>query len=93
MADGVAGLEIRIAETLRDTLVEHADLPQRAQRRTTERNAQSAHRPVRVDFDDLGTDAGALERNGERHPGDAAADDERVLDRCHLHLRAGPRSP
>ena len=79
----VAGLELRIAEAALDAAVEQADGPQRAQRRSLQRNAGARLRPFRSDFHDLAVDARALETRAQRHAGHAAADDQHVFCRSH----------
>jgi hypothetical protein len=46
-------------------------------------NADARHGPFRGDLDQLTIEAGAAQRNCERHAGNAAADDQDVLGRSH----------
>jgi len=59
IAVGVARLEVRVDEPLADDAVEHADGLQRPQRRALHGDADAKHRPLGIDFDDLGVDDAA----------------------------------
>ena len=71
-------LERRVQVSRRAYAIEYADGLKGSQARTVEREARSDGPPGRVRLNEMNTDTGAREAQGERHAAWPAADDENL---------------
>ena len=83
VARGVANPRGVVAIALVHHRIEQPKPIERAQRRPGDGDAGAIDAPVLVDLGDLSGDAGALQHNGERHAGNAAAEDQDAFDIAH----------
>src|SRR5262245_6026214 len=84
VAIGIAGLEMRIAKSTLNALVEQPDCLECPQCRPLQGYSNARHAPLRVDFDDFRFNAAALESDGKRHAGDSATNDQHVSNCGHI---------
>ena len=83
MSGGVGEQDAAVAERHRDAGVDQADRLQRPQGRPGQADADAKHVPARLDFHHIDADATAAERHRKRQPGDAATDDENLVNASH----------